>query len=66
MSKQKEISPEDIMQQWYDAMDKENVGVQPKCSTILGAILSKYKIVPGKKDIWAEYQTVTGGEFTDW
>ena len=24
-----------IMQQWYDAMDKEKVGVQPKCVQVV-------------------------------
>ncbi len=58
----------DIMQQWYDAMDKEKVGVQPKCATILGTIMAKYKITEktDKRDIWAEALTKRGGEFMDW
>lgn len=68
MNKQKDYVA-DIMQQWYDAMDKENVGVQPKCVTILGTILAGYKIVPSttdKRNIWAEAMTITGGEFPKW
>ena len=65
--KQKDYVAE-IMQQWYDAMDKEKVGVQPKCATILGTILAKYKMTlnTDKRDIWAEAMTIKGGEFTDW
>jgi len=57
-----------IMQQWYDAMDKEKVGVQPKCATILGTIMAKYNITPGtdKRDIWAEALKLPGGEFLPW
>ena len=66
MSKQKDYVAE-IMQQWYDAMDKEKVSVQPKCATILGTIMAKYKITEGEpRDIWAEALTKRGGEFMDW
>jgi hypothetical protein len=66
MGKQKDYIAE-IMQQWYDAMDKEKVGVQPKCATILGTIMAKYKITEGEpRDIWAEALTKRGGEFMDW
>ena len=67
MSKQKDYVAE-IMQQWYDAMDKEKVGVQPKCVTILGTIMSKYKITlsTDKRNIWGEALQLKGGEFLDW
>jgi len=67
MNKQKDYVAE-IMQQWYDAMDKENVGVQPKCVTILGTILAGYKILlnTDRRDIWAEAMTIKGGEFPKW
>ena len=66
MNKQKDYVAE-IMQQWYDAMDKEKVGIQPKCATILGTIMAKYKITEGEpRDIWAEALTKKGGEFMDW
>jgi len=67
MSDQKDYIA-DIMQKWYNAMDKERVLVQPKCATILGAILTEYSI--GTKmqprDIWAEALTIKGREFTNW
>ena len=31
-----------IMDEWYTTMDKNNISVQPKASTILGIILSKH------------------------
>ena len=57
-----------IMDEWYVAMDKENVGVQPKASTILGTILAGYKISPNhdKRDVWAEAMTIKGGDFPEW
>tara|TARA_R110002050_G_scaffold209131_2_gene345232 strand:- start:663 stop:962 length:300 start_codon:yes stop_codon:yes gene_type:complete len=68
MNKQKDYVAE-IMQQWYDAMDKEKVGVQPKCATILGTIMAKYNITlvsMGERDIWAEALKLSGGEFLPW
>ena len=66
MNKQKDYVAE-IMQQWYDAMDKEKIGIQPKCATILGTIMAKYKITEAEpRDIWAEALTKKGGEFMDW
>jgi len=58
----------DIMDKWYKAMENENVQVQPKCATMLGTILSGYKIEfnSDKRDIWAEALTKKGGEFMDW
>ncbi len=58
----------DIMDKWYKAMEKENVQVQPKCATMLGTILSEYKIelVPSIRDIWAEAMTIKGGDFPKW
>ena len=56
----------DIMQQWYDTMDKEKVGVQPKASTILGTILSGYDIKPkqrpSKEDLFDTYMNTKAGE----
>ena len=66
MKKEKDYIAE-IMEQWYDSMDKENVGVQPKCATILGTIMTRYKIVDAEpRDIWAEALTKKGGEFMKW
>ena len=58
----------DIMDKWYKAMEKENVSVQPKASTILGTILSNYSITDSetKRDIWAIAMTIKGGEFPTW
>ena len=58
----------DIMNQWYDAMSKNKVMVQPKASTLLGTILAKYKIQPNNvsRDIWSEYLSLNGGDFQTW
>ena len=57
----------DIMNQWYEAMEKNKVMVQPKASTLLGTILAGYKIEPSTtRDIWAEALKLRGGEFMDW
>tara|TARA_R100001594_G_scaffold57490_2_gene91426 strand:+ start:282 stop:602 length:321 start_codon:yes stop_codon:yes gene_type:complete len=67
MSKEKDHVA-DIMNKWYDAMEKNKVMVQPKASTLLGTILAGYNINPcdTKRDIWAEALTKRGGEFMDW
>lgn len=58
----------DIMDKWYKAMENENVGVQPKCATMLGTVLSGYNIIlnTSERDIWKEYLDVKGGDFSDW
>jgi len=58
----------DIMNKWYDAMEKNKVMVQPKASTILGTILADYAITTGTsiRDVWAEALTIKGGEFPSW
>ena len=33
-----------IMDEWYESMATNNVSVQPKASTLLGMILSKYDV----------------------
>tara|TARA_R100001591_G_scaffold5231_1_gene11596 strand:- start:1360 stop:1698 length:339 start_codon:yes stop_codon:yes gene_type:complete len=58
----------EIIEKWLNAMDKENIGVQPKCITMLGTMLAEYKITPKEstKDVWQQALNVTGGEFADW
>jgi len=58
----------EIMNKWYEAMEKNKISVQPKASTILGTVLSQYKIEPKEeqKDIWSEFLTITGGQFAEW
>jgi len=54
-----------IMNEWYAEMEKNNISVQPKASTILGTILAKH-LNDGTRDIWAEALTIKGGEFAGW
>ena len=55
----------EIMNDWYDAMAKNKISVQPKASTILGTILSKH-LAGGTRNIWEEALTIKGGEFAGW
>ena len=57
-----------IMNKWYSAMEVNNISVQPKAATILGAILSEYSISKKEeeKDLWSEFLTITGGQFKGW
>jgi len=57
-----------IMDEWYSLMATNNVSVQPKASTLLGTILTKYDIQPKQelRNLWDEFLTVTGGQFKGW
>jgi len=57
-----------VMDEWYLAMAANNVTVQPKASTLLGMLLANYDIKPKyeSRDIWDEFQTVSGGNFLGW
>ena len=61
MNKEKDLVVQ-IMKEWYDAMDKHNISVQPKASTILGTILAKH-LNEGKEDVFDRYMNTKGGEF---
>ena len=51
-----------IMKEWYDAMEKQNIAVQPKASTILGTILAKH-LNDGEDDVFDRYMNTKAGEF---
>lgn len=57
-----------IMDEWYLAMEENNVSVQPKVSTILGTILTKYNFTERNipRDLWNEYLTIKGKDFESW
>ena len=61
MNKEKDLVVQ-IMKEWYDAMDKHNISVQPKASTILGTILAKH-LNEGEEDVFDRYMNTKGGEF---
>jgi len=66
MSKQDHVTR--IMEEWYLAMAKNNVSVQPKTSTLLGVVLSNYDIKPKyeTRDLWEEFLTIPGGRCAGW
>ena len=66
MSKQEYVTQ--IMEEWYLAMAKNNVSVQPKVSTLLGMVLSNYDIEPKFKsrNLWDEFLSTPGGQFASW
>jgi hypothetical protein len=51
-----------IMNEWYTAMKKNNISVQPKASTILGTILSKH-LNNSEEDVFDRYMNTKAGEF---
>ena len=51
-----------IMDEWYNAMAKNNISVQPKASTILGTILAKH-LSDNEPDAFDRYMNTKGGEF---
>ena len=57
-----------IMNKWYEAMEANNISVQPKAATILGTVLSQYSITEKgeQKNIWDEFLNITGGQFSEW
>jgi hypothetical protein len=58
MSKDKIVK---IMNEWYKAMEKNNISVQPKASTILGTILAKH--LNSEEDVFDKYMNTKAGEF---
>ncbi len=51
----------EIMKEWYFAMDKHNIQVQPKASTILGTILAKH-LNSDEEDVFDRYMNTKAGE----
>jgi len=51
-----------IMDEWYTAMEKNNISVQPKSSTILGIILSKH-LNESAGDAYERYMNTRAGDF---
>ena len=61
MSKEKDLVVQ-IMNEWYKAMEKNNISVQPKASTILGTILAKH-LTDGEQDVFDQYMNTKGGDW---
>ena len=59
MTKEKDIVIE-IMNDWYKAMAKNNISVQPKVSTILGTVLAKH--LNDSDDIFDQYMNTKASE----
>ena len=59
-----------IMNEWYKAMEKNKISVQPKASTILGTILADYKIKVKKssklnsEDLWETYMNTPASDLS--
>ena len=52
----------EIMNDWYEAMETNNISVQPKASTILGTILAKH-LNHDTEDVFDRFMNTKGGEF---
>ena len=61
MNKEKDLVVQ-IMRDWYAAMDKNGISVQPKASTLLGTILAKH-LNSDEEDVFDRYMNTKGGEF---
>jgi len=51
----------EIMTEWYTALGKQGVAIQPKASTILGTILAKH-LNDGEPDVFDKYMNTKAGE----
>jgi len=51
-----------IMNEWYKAMEKNNISVQPKASTILGTILAKHLNENESEDVFEQYMNTKASE----
>jgi len=51
-----------IMDEWYTAMGKHGISVQPKASTILGTILAKH-MNGSTEDAYERYMNTPAGDF---
>ena len=60
MNKEKDLVVQ-IMRDWYFAMDKHNISVQPKASTLLGTILAKH-LNSDEEDVFDRYMNTKAGE----
>tara|TARA_B100000519_G_scaffold59625_1_gene49849 strand:+ start:231 stop:542 length:312 start_codon:yes stop_codon:yes gene_type:complete len=60
MNKEKDLVVQ-IMNEWYKTMEKNNITVQPKASTILGTILAKH-LNEGEPDVFDKYMNTKAGE----
>ena len=65
MDKATAVDPHDkvaqIMNEWYTALGKQGVAIQPKASTILGTILAKH--LSNEEDVFDIYMNTKAGEF---
>jgi len=50
-----------IMKDWYSAMEKHGISVQPKASTILGTVLAKH-LSDNEVDPFDRYMSTKAGE----
>ena len=60
MTKEKDLVVQ-IMNEWYAAMEKNKISVQPKASTILGTILAKH-LQDGEPDVFETYLKTSANE----
>lgn len=56
----------EIINDWYELLQDNHVGVQPKAATLLKQVLDRYDINVRTRDIWDEYMSVRAGDFADW
>ena len=56
----------EIINDWYELMQSNHVGVQPKAATLLKQVLDRYTIKQKDRDVWNEFISVKAQDFTNW
>lgn len=56
----------EIINDWYELMQDNHVGVQPKAATLLKQVLDRYVIEDKQRNVWDEFMTIKAGEFDSW
>lgn len=56
----------EIINDWYELLQDNHVGVQPKAATLLKQVLDRYDIKEKDRDVWGEFMSVRAGDFDHW
>ena len=55
-----------IISEWYDAMDAQNVTVPPMAATLLQSVLHEFKLQRADRDVWQEFLIKSFDELYAW
>lgn len=64
---QRSMSKFNILNRWLEACQDHALHVPPKAITLLQSVIEDADItVKPRRDVWEEYLTIKGGDFTKW